>query len=441
MFQRLLGFTPNYPNNGNPTCYAHGSKPYFSTDDLNDWQWVNTRPLGPGETQPRAYDLPLLRTLKELPLALPRIGFYTTPAFLALWNTNDSNQHRVTANQTLLVALGASFTSADALIPLSTDGLDSAHAVGGSECYGCHKGLDPMRSFWGNQFDFNDRNDFPTRAIGMTAPNPRPASSGGVFAFMDVNQSAGNMLDFGALLARTTDGAADNALNGFARALTQKLCFYANSNACAVDDPEFKRIVLRFQQANYDFYVLIEALFASPLVTGASATKTFADGAVPISIARRDHLCTALSQRLGKADLCALAVPLPTTAQAATARLAGSIPADAFSRGSELPITPTEPSLFHRAAVEMVCENIATQVVDGTTNTVYNSSDVNTALNDFVEKLMNYPAAHPQHAAALAILDGHFKAVRAQNKTSATQALRSTFVLACEAPSSVGVGL
>ena len=35
-----------------------------------------------------------------------------TPAFLAVWNTNDSNSHRVTVNQALLVALGQGFTSA-----------------------------------------------------------------------------------------------------------------------------------------------------------------------------------------------------------------------------------------------------------------------------------------------------------------------------------------
>ena len=45
------------------------------------------------------YNIPALRQATELGLALPRTGFYTTPAFLALWNTNDSNQHRVTANQ------------------------------------------------------------------------------------------------------------------------------------------------------------------------------------------------------------------------------------------------------------------------------------------------------------------------------------------------------
>jgi hypothetical protein len=441
LFQRLLGFTPRFPFSGTPTCYEHGSKPYFTDDDLSDWQWVNTRPLNDGETQPRAFDLPLLRTLKELPLKLPRMGFYTTPAFLALWNTNDSNQHRVTANQTLLVALGRSFTSADTVIPLSTMGLDADHAVDGWECYGCHKSLDPMRGFWGNQYDFNDRNDFPTRGIMMTAPNPRPSALGGVFAFMDVNKNGASMLDFGGLLASVSDGAMPEPLNTFAQALTQKLCFYANSAQCDPRDPEFRRVALAFQHADYDFHTLFGELFASPLVTGAGATMTFAQDQMPVSISRRDHFCGALSQRLGKPDLCALAVALPSNTQAATARLAATVPADAFSRGSEIPITPSQPTLFHRAAVEMLCENIAGQVVDAMSGGIYSSSDAPGALTDFVDKVMDYPPSDPHRAQALQILTDHYNAVKAQGRNASTNALRSAFVLACESPSSVGIGL
>jgi hypothetical protein len=441
IFQRLLGFTGRFPATGTPTCYEHGSKPYFTSEDLSDWQWVQTRAPKDGETQPRAYDLLALRKLKELPLKLPRMGFYTTPAFLALWNTNDSNQHRVTANQTLLVALGRSFSSADAVIPLSRAGLDADHAVDGSECYGCHKSLDPMRSFWGNQYDYNDRNDFPTRATLMTAANPRPSTLGGVFAFGNVNQSGAGMLDFGSLLAQVSIGSAPDTINGFAAELTQKLCYYANSAPCDPSDPEYRRIALRFQHENYDFRVLIKELFSSPLITGARDTQTFVADQLPISISRRDHFCAALSQRLGKPDLCALTATLPTNAQAATARLAGSVPADAFSRGSEIPITPSDPTLFHRAAVEMLCENVAAQVIDAADGSGYKSADSEAALNDFVTKIMNYPPSHPHRADALQILKDHLTAVRGQSRTNATQALRSAFVLACESPSSVGVGL
>ena len=90
---------------------------------------------------------------------------------------------------------------------LSTEGLDSTHAVDGTECVGCHKSLDPMRQFWGNQLDFNDRNDFPmgNRFTGAAA-NPRPAAPGGGFAFGDVNETGPDITAVGTMLARVTDG-------------------------------------------------------------------------------------------------------------------------------------------------------------------------------------------------------------------------------------------
>src|SRR5207249_1899697 len=105
LFQRLLGYAPRYddPTSKVTLCAEHAAKPYFTTDDMSDWQWVTVRQPNAGETKVLAYDLLTLRKSTELALSLPRVGFYTTPPYLALWNTNDSNQHRVTANQTLLV--------------------------------------------------------------------------------------------------------------------------------------------------------------------------------------------------------------------------------------------------------------------------------------------------------------------------------------------------
>src|SRR4029077_1541582 len=100
----------------------------FTTEDVSTWSWVTLRPLNSGETRLLAYDLPNIRKATELGLASPRFGLYTTPSYLALWNTNDSNQHRVTANQTLLIALGQSFTSASSITPLSMHGLDMHHS-------------------------------------------------------------------------------------------------------------------------------------------------------------------------------------------------------------------------------------------------------------------------------------------------------------------------
>jgi hypothetical protein len=435
----MLGFTPRFPYSANPTCWEHAAKPYFSPEDMSDWQWVTIRPLNQGEAYLRPYDLPTLRKTSELALKLPRIGFYTTPAFLALWNTNDSNQHRVTANQTLLVAVGASFSSESTIVPLSTAGLDSAHSTAGSECYGCHKNLDPLREFWGNQFDFNDRNDFPTFGFMMTAPNPRPKTTGGGFAFGNVNSMGASMLELGGFLSQIASDTPQGPLSGFALEMTRKLCFYANSVECTSSDPEFVRIARAFQTHEFDFLVLVKEFFASPLVTGVGEA---AAAQASVSIARRDHLCAALSHRLGRADLCALSASMPTQQQSGTARIATAVAADAFSRGAETPITSTDPTLFYRAATEMLCENVANQVVDAMSGeSVYKSADVAGALPDMVERLMGYARSSAKHAAALQILQEHYDAVLAQNRRQTTPALRSTFVLACEAPTALSVGL
>jgi hypothetical protein len=448
LFQVLLGAIPQYSAIDPVTmmnttvCDRHSSRPYFTVQDTNDWQWVTVRPLAAGETRLMPYNIPALRTATELGLALPRVGFYTTPAFLALWNTNDSNQHRVTANQTLLVALGESFTSADGIVPLSAAGLDAAHTTTTGECYGCHKSLDPMRQFWATQYDFNDRNDFIARAGNGVAANPRPTTTGGGFAFGSVNTTGTNMFDFGPLLGQVADVTdAAQPINRFAMATTQKLCFFANSSACNETDPEFRRIARAFETGNFNFSGLVRDLFSSPLVTGASKTVTADTTGVTISISRRDQLCTSLSNRLGKPDLCALMVPLPSATQAATAKIATSVPADAFSRGSEIPITASDPTLFYSSATEILCENIAPLVVDATAATVWSSTAVPAAIADMVERLMGYPPSDPLHAGAVQILQDNYNQHMAVRGTTATNALRSTFALACESPTSLSFGL
>lgn len=439
IFQRLLGYVPEIQNaDGTTLCYEHAAKPYFTPDDVNVWSWVTLRPLNAGETRLLAYDLPGIRKATEIGLAIPRVGFYTTPSYLALWNTNDSNQHRVTANQTLLVALGQSFTSASSITPISTPGLDSSHSVNGTECYGCHKSLDPMRQFWATQFDYNDRNDFPTRAANGIPANTRPTTVGGTFAFGNVNTAGANMYALGPMLQQVSD---PDGISRFAIAVTQGLCFFANSSACAETDSEFRRIAQAFQASNYDYKTLVSDLFTSPIVTALSSTVTSGMMGVTVSISRRDQLCSMLSTRLARPDLCALVTPVPTAAQQATARIAQSLAADTFSRGEEFPITATDPTLFYRAASEMLCENIAVQAVDPTGGGgVYQAAQFAAGIDDMALRIMGYTASDPKHAQAVQILTSHYQAVLA-TKASATNSLRSTFALACESPTSLSFGL
>jgi hypothetical protein len=463
LFQRLIGYTPRYPFVGsNIDCYEHPSKPYMTDSDVSDWRWVTIAPKQSGDSYVQPYDLPSLRTLSTVKLTMPRVGFYTTPAFLALWNTNDSNQHRVTMNQALLASLGQSFTSDNNLTPLSEVGLASSHTTTSGECYGCHKSLDPMRMFFGNQYDFNDRNDFVANPFSGSQPNPRPAAPmQAAFAFADVNwaspSSGTSMADLGPLLLKATDQDTTDAggpLPLFALSVAQQLCYWANSNACSPSDPAFRSIVADFASGNYNFPALVKELFSSPLLTGAAATSTYpADSSgnetVPISITRQAHLCAALSNRMGISDVCALQAAVPTSAQTTTATIAGSVAADAFSRGSQTPVTPAYPDLFYRAATEELCENVAKLVVD-VTSSPYTSSSTSCSNGDglltkFVEQVMGINPSDPVHDQALGVLQTHCAAAAKVKTTGGgsaqTNSVRSTFVLACESPTSLGIGL
>jgi hypothetical protein len=124
--------------------------------------------------------------------------------------------------------------------------------------------------------------------------------------------------------------------------------------------------------------------------------------------------------------------------QRAAFRIAGSVPADTFSRGAESPVTPATPTLFFRAASEMLCENVAAKVVD-VTGSRYSSTDVDTALADMVVTIMGYTPMDPHHDPALQILHSHYTESLAGG--TATNALRSVFSLACQSPTSLAFGL
>ena len=455
LFQRLFGYTQRTPFSANIECIEHGSLPYYTAQDLSDWRPVT---ISDGADHPEMFDLPALRTTNALGLALPRVSFFTTPAYLAIWQTNDSNKHRVTANQTLLVALGQALTSENEIVPVSTVGLEPSHSPEANlECYGCHKILDPLKQFWESYYDFSDRNDFPTFRFGSDNVQPN-RTNGGSLQFGNVVQEGRTLGDLGTLLAQVTDtntNVADSSLqtlSRFAISFTQKLCYYADSAACAENDPEFRRVAKVFQDSNFDFKALIRELFASPLVTGAAHTATFDQRNVVVSVARKDQLCQALSNRLGKPDLCAQNVAFPfsngfggpsgnTTLsnQLAIFRIAGAMPADGFSRGSEQPVGAADPTLFYRAASELICETVALQVVDVDGETMFRSSDLAASLDRMVQTIIGYAPGDPLYAGALEILNAHYQ--EALDGHNATQALQSTFSLACQSPTSVSFGL
>jgi hypothetical protein len=432
LFHLLLGNVDrdngSGPGQSNTGCWERATKPYFTPSDLSDWQMVQV--VKGARIEP--WELIKLRASGgTLPSAAPRISFFTTPAFLATWNTNDSNSHRVTVNQALLAALGQGFTSASQNIPIppNTAALDGAHAVDSSECYACHKSLDPMRQFFENWYFDNDK------PIGGNGGGAQPS-----FGFANVTGNGRSLVDFGNFMKQVTDqSVAGSSINRFALEMTQKLCFYANSARCEEGDPEMRRIATAFQSSNYNFKSLVRDLYSSPLVTAGATTTTFDANGVTISITRRDQLCQALSNRLNVTDICQIKLPAPAT-QSRMANLAGALPYDTFSRGVAEPVTASDPNVFYRGASEMLCESIAAQVVDSSSGMVFSSGNVNQAIVDMVTKVMALPATDPKYASAVSILKAH-DAAALQKGATATNALRSTFSAACLSPSSLGLGI
>ncbi|HET7867614.1 MAG TPA: cytochrome c [Burkholderiaceae bacterium] len=426
LFHVLLGGVDR-DNGSNTGCTERAIKPYFTPADLSDWQMVQVVP----GARIDPWDLPRLRASGgTLPSAAQRVGFFTTPAFLATWNTNDSNSHRVTANQALLAALGQGFSNAAQSIPLppNTAALDGEHAVTTSECFVCHKSLDPMRQFFENSYDDNDR----PRSSAGTGLQPS-------FGFGDVTGNGRTLTDFGNFIKQVGDKrVAASAVSRFALSMTQQLCFFGNSVRCDESDPEMRRIALAFQNSSFNFKTLVRELFSSALVTAAANTLTFEKAGVTISITRRDQLCQALSSRLQVADICQLGLP-PPARQSKIATLSNALPFDTFSRGTEDPVTSSDPNVFYRAAAEALCESIAAQVVDGS-RSVFASANVAAATEDMVSRVMALPPTDPKHAAAVSILNAHHAAALKAGADPAG-AMRSTFTAACLSPTSLGQGI
>ncbi len=375
--------------------------------DFTDWRFVDLEVGKSAKTVPIFYDVATLRAAKTITLRQPRMGFFTTPAFLANWETNEDNQFRVTTSQSMIVALGKLFSPADATVPVRLDGLASEHAAPGTTCYGCHQFLDPMREYFAQGFSYS-----------FQRPE-QPSTVTPSFAFQGYVKDGGNMDDFATALV-------DHP--GFASGWTQKLCYWANSQPCSEKDPEFTRVARAFTDSHFNFKTLLVELLSSPLVTGAAFAESFRSNAPFVSITRKQHLCQLLTTRLGVPDPCGVA-----------ASFAGLVPEDEFSRGAAEPVQTAVTGLFHYAAVEKLCSRLSTKLVGAGSAIPFQTAQPEVALDAFVEKLMGLGIGHPRHDEVRATLGEHFQT--AKTTTNALTALRSAFIVACVSPEVQAVGL
>jgi hypothetical protein len=390
---------------------------------------VTVRTPNPGEPTTLWYDANGLRNTNVLVLNTPRVGFYSTPAFQANWPTNTSNMMRVTMNQSFIVGLGAQVDGTDPTNPgPNPPGLDQEHVSAGAACLGCHQILDPSRSLLQATYSYGYgiQND-----AGLAAQK-------GWFVFNGVvDKNITQISDLGTQLA---------AHVLYPGAWAQKLCFYANSQACDPTDPEFQRIVADFKSTG-QWKTLIEDIFSSPITTNAVATATTTTEGELVSVARLNHLCTLLSARLGLTDPCGLDI-VTTQNLTGIPQIAAGLPSDGYGRGAPIPVLPAQPTLFFRAGIENICEIVANELIDSTSPpvgaTTYSSktsASVNAAITSFVSNLMALVPDDPSSAAMNELLQQHYTEVLAVPGSSTTYALRSTFITACESPNVAAIGM
>ena len=233
---------------------------------------------------------------------------------------------------------------------------------------------------------------------------------------------------------------AGQTVNRFALAMTQKLCFFANSAACVETDPEMRRVALAFQNASYDFKTLVRELFASPLVTAWATTDTFTANGVTISVARRDQLCAALSNRLGEGG------PVRDRDADADRRDDGDEPARGRDPGGRLQprlavagdVARSEPVLPRGERARVRGGRRQGRRRDHRDD--LHERELRDGDRGHGAEGDGLPPSDRHYAAAVQALTDHYNAAIAA-KATATSALRSTFAAACQSPTSLSLGL
>jgi hypothetical protein len=373
------------------------------------------------------WDLDDLRATSELVLGTEYVGFFGTLGFLMQWTTNDANEHRVTANQTLIVGLGRSFDPGVVNSPIDELENDELHAAPGTECYGCHSTLDPLRDFFRQSYTYWGS----ARVDGMGDNEDIP-----MLASLAVDGEVVDGVGVGDL------GAAIASSSRFAPAWAEKMCGLVNAGHCDASDPELTRIAEAFAASNHDFHTLLRELLSSPIVTYQERTQTWEVEGAAVGTALQDDYCRRLQNRAGIHDACALldeldAQPGEREQIVGYARVLSQI---GYPRGAVEPDQPIVPTLFSTAGSESLCERLATEFLGGGGSNLFEPDQREEAIDFFLHELMGVWREDPRAAELREVLDAHWDSI-VESGESEEVALQSTFALACSAPQTTALGL
>ncbi len=389
--------------------FAHLIEP-----DYNDWRYVTfTQSQTPAQYENSSAFANQLRSIPDggsLALRFPRVGFFSSPAFFEMWATNIDNLFRVTASQTLIAALDASFNPSDATPHLSEDGIDQDHSDPTTTCYQCHRHMDTMKLIFDNYQSIRHRSTDVQTTQQAT------------FSFLGVSGIMESVDDFASLIANHPR---------FATAWVQKLCMWANSQRCEEADEEFIRLANDFASNQFNMSLLVQAFFSSPLFTATELTTTHEETEYQISMARSNHFCRAMEQRA-----LALNAQYNTTG---TLRLCnkfydfGIIPSDQLSRGSEDYVVPTQLTGFYSKSIESRCAGARTQVFASNSNKLINTSGLNPEqlADALVQSLMGIPSNHPRYETALNEMNNIYALATHETACTSEDAIQTQDTISC----------
>ena len=349
----------------------------------------------------------------------------------------------------MIIATGKTFTPGDTT-HLNTDaqGIDLELFPMGSECYGCHKNLDPMRHAFLQTYD-----PINTRFV---APETLPPPTD--FAFQGHSVSIDTLHSWAEALASHPN---------FAKAWVLKLCQWANTITCDSNHEAVTELAADFDNAGFDMTHLIKNFFSSPLITETSYREGTDVPGAQVSVARKGHYCRALYVRLSavrqaqgremnsRLDVCNKDGDIEI--------LSASLPNDAVVRGSIDLHQPKDSSPMVSVAIEGMCSLSADTVVSSrVNNSAFDPSDPTRALDLMIEHLLGIPTGTERFMQQRQRFQKLYEVQTLETTCetpsdlqvsltspeltcglalSPTDALRNIWTMVCQSPSLTGVGL
>jgi len=394
-------------------------------DDYSDWRFV--RFVQSDDEGPLFTDIEHWRGVANnstVRFGIPRVGYFSTLAFQGQYPTNDDNKFRSTINQTLIAGLSKTFSPSDNTEQPMLVHLDAEHAPKTSQCFGCHRLMDPMKNIFKNKMDFNYRF------------NPRYSNETSSFAVYNYTKELNELSDLGAAIASHPD---------FHTAWTQKMCVALNTSKCLETDPEFLRVANAFKSSGFKFRVLYRELSTSPLVTGSERVLTNKTNGFVIARTRTSHFCNNMKARIKQIQSSRGVVEDDVKTVDYCDRVASQVENlgdDYTVRGITDVINSFPVDTFFRQGLEQACFAFADRVIRRRGEVLeYTGGGLSADLDLITQYLMGIPVSHPRYDLVRSAVEEVYDYSRTDQGISHTQSLRQVITFACTSPDFTGVGL